>query len=62
MEEQGTHEAGTIPECAHCVAVAYEPGWYAMLQRLSQRLEDDSSLLAPPPPVATFAAPVPTFA
>jgi len=43
--DHATHEAGTIPECPACVEAAYEPGWYALLRRLSERPEEEQGLL-----------------
>jgi hypothetical protein len=63
--EHDTHEAGTVPECVHCAEVAYEPGWYGMLHRLSQTLEEaEQSVPAPPPPppYAMDEAPTPPLA
>jgi hypothetical protein len=42
--DHGTHVAGTIPECPGCLEAAYEPGWYSLLRRLSERPEDQELL------------------
>lgn len=33
------HDPGTFAECDECRDVAYEPGWYALLKRLSDPSE-----------------------
>jgi hypothetical protein len=53
--DHANHDAGTEPECMKCRAVAYEPGWYAMLQRLSQSVEEAETYFVPPPPIPSFA-------
>ena len=57
--DHDTHAAGTIPECVQCHESAYEPGWYAMLHRLSQRLEEaeETYFTPPPPPAPSYAIP-----
>jgi len=60
MDDHGTHKAGTSPECRECHEAAYEPGWYAMLNRLSQRPDDDEELVSVP--AAAFAIPAPPVA
>ncbi|MEX2275588.1 MAG: hypothetical protein WEA10_08540 [Actinomycetota bacterium] len=33
------HDPGTFAECEECQDVAYEPGWYSLLKRLSDPKE-----------------------
>jgi hypothetical protein len=44
------HEAGTFAECEECQDVAYEPGWYALLRRISDPSEARELWLVTPAP------------
>lgn len=37
--EHVNHDPGTFAECEECQDVAYEPGWYSLLKRLSDPKE-----------------------
>jgi hypothetical protein len=39
MKDQA-HEAGTLSGCSACRETVYEPGWYQMLRRLSEPVEE----------------------